>query len=299
MQIKKVVIPVAGWGTRSLPASKSVPKAMLSVYDRPVIHYIAAEAVQAGIDQAVFITSRGKSAIEDYFDYDPELEALLEKKGKTEMLAKVREASKMFTSVTSVRQREQLGLGHAVFCARRAVNCEPFAVMLGDDIMDGGENGKNGLPQLVEAASRYKKSVIGVMEVPEDHVNRYGIVEGEEIAPGEYRVTKLVEKPAVGTVKSRLAIVGRYVLMPGIFHCLEHTKAGSGGEIQLTDALSELNEREGMIAVKMQGLRFDTGNPDDWMLANLFFSLRESPQREKLLEQMRELVRSKSLNLSC
>ena len=246
MNIRKVVIPVAGWGTRSLPASKNIPKEMLPVYNKPVVQYVVEEAMRAGVEDVIFVTNRDKSVIEDHFDYNLQLESVLERAGKREMLEQVRHVAEM-VNIMAVRQKKQLGLGHAVLCARELVGNDPFAVMVGDDLMFGDDA---GLQELVRVSKERSMPVIGVMEVPADRINRYGIVTGEEISPGVYSITEMVEKPAVGTTSSRLAIVGRYVLTPDIFEHLSRVKPGHGGEIQLTDALAALARERGMLAVK-------------------------------------------------
>lgn len=286
MNIRKVVIPVAGWGTRSLPASKNIPKEMLPVYNKPVVQYVVEEAMRAGVEDVVFVTNRDKSVIEDHFDYNPQLEAVLERAGKTELLKVVRGVAEM-VNIMAVRQKKQLGLGHAVLCAREMVKNEPFAVMVGDDLMFGDDA---GLTQLVRVASERDMPVIGVMEVPADKVNRYGIVSGDEIAPGVWSITDMVEKPAVGTVDSRLAIVGRYVLTPDIFDHLERIQPGQGGEIQLTDALASLAKERGMLAVKMGGVRFDAGDWVDYLCANIYFGLMDNKLSESLKARLREIL---------
>ena len=286
MNIRKVVIPVAGWGTRSLPASKNIPKEMLPIYNKPVVQYVVEDAMRAGVEDVVFVTNRDKSVIEDHFDYNPQLEAVLERAGKTELLKVVRDVAEM-VNIMAVRQKKQLGLGHAVLCAREMVKTEPFAVMVGDDLMFGDDA---GLTQLVRVASERDMPVIGVMEVPADKVNRYGIVSGDEIAPGVWSITDMVEKPAVGTVDSRLAIVGRYVLTPDIFDHLERIRPGQGGEIQLTDALASLARERGMLAVKMGGVRFDAGDWVDYLCANIYFGLMDNKLSESLKARLREIL---------
>lgn len=286
MNIRKVVIPVAGWGTRSLPASKNIPKEMLPVFNKPVVQYVVEEAMRAGVEDVVFVTNRDKGVIEDHFDYNLQLEGVLERSGKLEMLKTVRDVAEM-VNIMSVRQKRQLGLGHAVLCAREMVRGESFAVMVGDDLMFGDGA---GLEQLVKVASERNMPTIGVMEVPADKVNRYGIATGDEIAPGVYSITGMVEKPAVGTVDSRLAIVGRYVLTPDIFDHLEQVKPGHGGEIQLTDALASLARERGMLAVKMGGIRFDAGDWVDYLSANIYFGLMDESVASSLRERLREMI---------
>lgn len=286
MKITKVVLPVAGWGTRSLPASKNVPKEMLPVYNKPVIQYVVEEAVRAGVTEVIFVTNRHKSVVEDHFDKNIELEALLEKGGKWQQLEAVREASSM-VEVMAVRQKEQLGLGHAVGCAGSMVQEEFFAVMVGDDFIVGEHA---GLIQLVEAAEKYQMPAIGVMEVPADKIDRYGMVAGEEIAEGVYRITDMVEKPAVGSMDTRLAIVGRYVLPREIFDYIARVAPGKGGEIQLTDALADYMREKGMLAVKMSGRRFDAGDWTDYLTAGIYFGLQDKALAGPLRESLKALL---------
>ena len=288
MNIRKVVIPVAGWGTRSLPASKNIPKEMLPLYNKPVIQYIVEEALRAGIENVVFVTNRDKNAIEDHFDYNLQLESVLERTGKKKLLDEVRHVAEM-VNVFSVRQKKQLGLGHAVLCARELVKDEPFAVMVGDDVLFG-EN--VGMQALVRVASERKMPVVGVMEVAPGDINRYGIISGREIEPGLYRIESMVEKPEVGSVDSRLAIIGRYVLTPEIFDYLEKTPRGRGGEIQLTDALAGLARDRGMLAVKMGGIRFDAGDWVDYLSANIYLGLQDPKLAPDLRTRLHELIRS-------
>lgn len=286
MNIRKVVIPVAGWGTRSLPASKNIPKEMLPVYNKPVVQYVVEEAMRAGVEDVIFVTNRDKSVIEDHFDYNLQLESVLEHAGKREMLEQVRHVAEM-VNIMAVRQKKQLGLGHAVLCARELVGNDPFAVMVGDDLMFGDDA---GLQELVRVSKERGMPVIGVMEVPADRINRYGIVTGEEISPGVYSITEMVEKPAVGTTSSRLAIVGRYVLTPDIFEHLSRVKPGHGGEIQLTDALAALARERGMLAVKMGGLRFDAGDWVDYLSANVYLGLLDPGLRDGLRARLRAML---------
>jgi len=286
MKIRKAVIPVAGLGTRSLPASKNTPKEMLPLYNKPVIQHVVEEAMRGGIRDVVFVTSRGKSVIEDHFDYHPHLESVLERGGKTNLLHLARGVAEMI-NVMSVRQKVQLGLGHAVLCARPFAGAEPFAALVGDDLIIGEDA---GLPQLIKIAEQEKKSVIGVMEVPADKVNRYGIVAGREIRPGLYDIAEMVEKPDIDKAPSRLAIVGRYVLMPEIFEYLEKATPGHGGEIQLTDAMFALCKDQGMLAVKMNGIRFDAGDWADYLAANVYFGLKDDALRADLTAKLRAML---------
>lgn len=287
--IRKVVIPVAGWGTRSLPATKNIPKEMLPIYNKPVIQYVVEEAQRAHIKDVIFVTNRDKNVIEDHFDHNLQLEDLLERSGKLDKLEEVRRVAEM-VNILSVRQKRQLGLGHAVLCARELVGDEPFAVMVGDDLMFSGVS---GIGQLIEVAMAEKMPVIGVMEVPWEKVSRYGIIDGEEVAPGVYRVRDMVEKPKREDAPSRMAIVGRYVLPPDIFDYLEKVKPGHGGEIQLTDALQAMAKDRGMMAVRMAGMRFDAGDWAEFLSANIYFALQDESLRYELLGLLKNFVQFK------
>ena len=287
--IRKVVIPVAGWGTRSLPATKNIPKEMLPIYNKPVIPYVVEEAQRAHIKDVIFVTNRDKNVIEDHFDHNLQLEDVLERAGKLDKLEEVRRVAEM-VNILSVRQKRQLGLGHAVMCARELVGDEPFAVMVGDDLMFSGVP---GIGQLIEVAMAEKMPVIGVMEVPWEKVSRYGIIDGEEVAPGVYRVRDMVEKPKREEAPSRMAIVGRYVLTPDIFDYLEKVKPGHGGEIQLTDALQAMAKERGMMAVRMAGMRFDAGDWAEFLSANIYFALQDESLRYELLGLLKNFVQFK------
>ena len=287
--IRKVVIPVAGWGTRSLPATKNIPKEMLPIYNKPVIQYVVEEAQRAHIKDVIFVTNRDKNVIEDHFDHNLQLEDLLERSGKLDKLEEVRQVAEM-VNILSVRQKRQLGLGHAVLCARELVGDEPFAVMVGDDLMFSGVP---GIGQLIEVAMAEKMPVIGVMEVPWEKVSRYGIIDGEEVAPGVYRVRDMVEKPKREDAPSRMAIVGRYVLTPDIFDYLEKVKPGHGGEIQLTDALQAMAKERGIMAVRMAGMRFDAGDWAEFLSANIYFALQDESLRYELLGLLKNFVQFK------
>ena len=284
--IRKVVIPVAGWGTRSLPATKNIPKEMLPIYNKPVIQHVLEEAQAAGITDVIFITNRDKSVIEDYFDHNLQLEGILERAGKKELLKTIRDVAEM-VNVIAVRQKEQKGLGHAIACARRVVGDEPFAVMVGDDVIFSGDP---GIRQLMGVAQAKQTSAVGVMEVPLENVHRYGIVDGEETAPGIYNVKGLVEKPSKEKAPSRLAIVGRYILTPEIFDCLDRTPPGANGEIQLTDAMALLCKEQGMSAVKLQGKRFDAGNWPEFLSANIYVGMQDENIRLQLLQELRQFL---------
>ena len=287
MNIRKVVIPVAGWGTRSLPATKNIPKEMLPIYNKPVVQYVVEEAVRAGIESVVFITNKDKSSLEDHFDRNALLENVLERAGKHEALSVIRSVANM-VNVISIRQKQQLGLGHAVLCARDVVmHDEGFAATVGDDLMVGDYT---GLSQLKDMAAKTGLPCIGVMEVPCDRVHRYGIVAGEEQEQGVWRITDMVEKPSRDKAPSNLAIVGRYVLTPEIFTYLENAKPGHGGEIQLTDALKSLAEERGMLAVRMNGIRFDAGDWVEYLTANIHFALRDDNIRDALRASLKHVL---------
>lgn len=287
MNVCKVVIPVAGWGTRSLPASKNIPKEMLPIYNKPVIQYVVEEAIQAGVRDVVFITNKDKHAVEDHFDYNLQLEAVLERGGKTELLALVRSVAEM-VNIISIRQKKQLGLGHAVLCARDVVrNDDAFGICVGDDLMFGE---RTGLSQLLDVVNKTGMPCIGVMEVPKDRVNRYGIVAGYTVEPGIWRITEMVEKPAADKAPSNLAIVGRYILTPDIFDYLETAEPGHGGEIQLTDAMARLSADKGMLAVKMRGSRFDAGDWAEYLTANIYFGLHDPEIRDSLLARLKVVM---------
>jgi len=286
MEVRKVVIPVAGWGTRSLPATKNIPKEMLPIFKKPVVQYVVEEAQAAGINTVVLVTSQNKTIIEDHFDHNLTLENLLERKGKTELLKEVRAVAEM-VDIISVRQKIQLGLGHAVLCAKEVCKDEPFAVMVGDDLMFGKDP---GIKQLLDVARTENMAVVGVIEVPENKVDRYGIIQGEEFRPGVFRVRNLVEKPALGKAPSRMAIVGRYVLVPEIFKYLEKLEPGVGGELQLTDALQGLANENRLLAVKLRGQRFDAGDWVEYLTANIYFALHDEDLHDDLVKRIHELV---------
>ncbi|WP_018123459.1 UTP--glucose-1-phosphate uridylyltransferase GalU [Desulfovibrio oxyclinae] len=286
MQVKKAVIPVAGWGTRSLPATKNIPKEMLPIFRKPIVQYIVEEAIGAGLSDVVFVNNQNKKIIEDHFDRNFLLEQVLERGGKEKLLKEVREVAEM-VNIISVRQKQQLGLGHAVLCAKEVCKTEPFAVMLGDDLMFGMNA---GISQLLEAAETEGKAAVGVIEVPENKVHRYGIISGEEFAPGVFNVDKLVEKPKPEDAPSNYAITGRYVLLPEIFDILEKQGVGVGGEIQLTDALQGLADQGKLIAVKLQGQRFDAGDWIEYLTANIYFALHDEELHDELVTRIQEIL---------
>jgi UTP--glucose-1-phosphate uridylyltransferase len=271
-KVRKAVLPVAGLGTRFLPATKAVPKEMLALVDTPSIQLIVEECVAAGIEEIIFVTARGKSAIEDHFDRAGELEALLDKKGKQADLALVRKPTEMARYI-SVRQGEPRGLGHAVLCAREAVGDEPFVVALGDDLIDADVPGAR---QLINVYEKTGTGVIALKEVPAGQEHMYGIVDGEAAGPRQMKIRKLVEKPAPGTAPSRMAIIGRYVLPPEIFPILADTKPGKGGEIQLTDGLATLCERHGLAGYEFEGHRHDVGDRAGYVVAMVHYALKRA-----------------------
>ena len=264
----KVVIPAAGLGTRFLPATKAQPKEMLPVVDKPAIQYVVEEAVEAGMTDIIIITGRGKRAIEDHFDKSYELEHKLRESGNKEALEEVQRIASM-ADIFYIRQKEQLGLGHAILCAKKHVGKEPFAVMLGDDIV---VNDHPCIGQLVDVHEKYSASVVGVERVPKALVSRYGIISGKKVKDSVYRVDDLVEKPAPEDAPSDMAIIGRYVFEPDIFHFLERTAPGKGGEIQLTDAMRLLCRKKGLYGLRFSGRRFDIGSKADWIRATVELS---------------------------
>jgi UTP--glucose-1-phosphate uridylyltransferase len=271
-KVRKAVFPVAGSGTRFLPATKAMPKEMLPVVDKPLIQYAVEEAAAAGIEMMIFVTGRNKRAIEDHFDRSPELEMLLQASGKTQLLDALLSATPRGVSFVYVRQPEPLGLGHAVLCARPVVGDEPFAVILADDLIDA-EPGVTA--QLVQSYERHGSSVLAVENVPLEDTAKYGIVATETLAPGEERVTRIVEKPRPEEAPSTLAVVGRYVLRPEIFDELERTQRGRGNEIQLTDAIAR-RVPHGEVAVRhFHGTRFDCGSKAGFLAANIALGRRQ------------------------
>lgn len=269
MGIRKAVFPAAGLGTRFLPATKAQPKEMLPIVDKPIIQYGVEEAVSSGLDEIIIVTGRNKRAIEDHFDISFELEYFLQKKGDIELLRQVREISELAT-VYYIRQKEPMGLGHAILVTKEIVKDEPFAVVLSDDLIVGEAP---CLKQMINIYERYKCSVIAVERVPEEEVKNYGIISGRELENGLYQITDLIEKPTLEEAPSNLAIVGRYILTPEIFNMLEKVKPGRGGEIQLTDGLRLLLEKEAIYAYEFKGKRYDTGNKLGFLIASVELAL--------------------------
>ncbi|CAK0762828.1 UTP--glucose-1-phosphate uridylyltransferase [Gammaproteobacteria bacterium] len=284
-KIRKAVFPVAGMGTRFLPATKANPKEMLPIVDKPLIQYAVEEAISAGITQMVFVTSSTKRAIEDHFDSNFELETLLESKGKKELLEIVRGVLPKGVSCAYVRQPEALGLGHAVLCAREVVGNEPFAVILADDLIDGGDHG-SCLEQMVERYEACGCSILGVEQVPQEETHRYGIVKAESITERVARVHEIVEKPTPAKAPSNLAVVGRYLLTPRIFELLAATERGAGGEIQLTDAIAKLLDEESVLAYRFYGRRYDCGNKLGFLEATVEYGLKHPELHETFLNYL-------------
>ncbi|NLY11088.1 MAG: UTP--glucose-1-phosphate uridylyltransferase GalU [Firmicutes bacterium] len=287
MRVKKAVIPAAGLGTRFLPATKAQPKEMLPIVDKPTIQYIIEEAVMSGIEEIVIITGRNKRSIEDHFDKNYELEANLKQKGEEELLALVEDITNL-VDVHYVRQKEARGLGHAILCAKAFVGNEPFAVLLGDDIV---VNSVPCLKQLLDIFEKTQSTVLGVQPVKDQDVSKYGIVAGTEIRPGLYDVSGLVEKPSLEQAPSNIAILGRYIITPTIFEILEQTRPGKGGEIQLTDALATLLERERVNAYCFEGKRYDVGSKMGFLQATVEFALQREDLGQEFLEYLLELLK--------
>jgi UTP--glucose-1-phosphate uridylyltransferase len=285
-KIRKGVIPAAGLGTRFLPATKAVPKELLPIVDRPTIQYIVEEAVASGIEQIILITARGKKAVEDHFAVSAELEAVLRRQKKEDLLRMVKELSKM-VKMRSVRQQEPKGLCHAVLCARKAVGEEPFAVLLGDDLVDAEPP---CLAQMVEVARRKGGAVIALLRVPAAETHLYGIIRGEQVDERIYRIQELVEKPTPDQAPSNLAIIGRYLLPPEIFPILEKTPPGKGEEIQLTDALQTLAGRMPVYGYEFTGDRYDAGDKFGYLEANIAFALKRPEMAERLKKFIKKVV---------
>lgn len=293
MKVSKAIIPAAGLGTRFLPATKAQPKEMLPVVDKPTLQYIIEEAIESGIEEILIITGRNKSSIENHFDRSVELELELEKSGKMELLKEVREISDM-VNIHYIRQKEPKGLGHAIYCAKSFIGKEPFAVLLGDDIV---YNEKPCLRQMIEAYDEYKTTILGVQEVAAEDVNKYGIVDVRYIEDKIYKVKGLVEKPSQEEAPSNIAILGRYIINPAIFEILEHTKPGKGGEIQLTDGLRELAQKEAMYAYVFEGRRYDVGDKQGFLEATVEYALRREDLREEFLDYLIRIIGQETKNL--
>ena len=291
-KIRKAIIPAAGLGTRFLPATKAQPKEMLPIVDTPAIQFIVEEAVASGIEELLIITGRNKRSIEDHFDRSLELEMQLKEHGKYDMLKMVEEISDI--QIHFIRQKEARGLGHAVLCARQFVGAEPFAVLLGDDLVDAKVP---CLAQLIDVYEDYGGSVLGVQQVPQSQVSRYGIVAPRTVKPNVWQAVDLVEKPEAEKAPSRLAVLGRYVLTPAIFDILEHTKPGAGEEIQLTDAICELARKEEVYAYRFEGRRYDIGDKEGFLEATVEQALKRPEIRDDfmayLVQRIGPLLRQK------
>lgn len=286
MKVRKAIITAAGWGTRFLPITKAQPKEMLPLVDKPLIQYAVEEAVNSGIEQVILITAMGKQAIEDYFDRSFELEYILEQKGDVRRLQEIRELSDL-VNVCYIRQKEQLGLGHAILTAKDIVGREPFAVLLPDDIVDSKVP---VLKQMVEVYEQYKTNVVAVDRVGSQDTTEYGIIEPKKISSHIYQVLSLAEKPEPAQALSNLGVVGRYILMPQIFDVLEATPLGKNQEIQLTDALQLLLRQQAILAYEFEGVRYDTGTPLGWLEAIIAFALKHPDIGQKLREYLRQLL---------
>jgi len=288
-KVKKAIIPAAGLGTRFLPATKAMPKEMLPIVDKPTIEYIVEEAVASGIEDIIIVTGKGKRAIEDHFDIAFELEQNLLEKEKFELLEKIRYSSSL-ANIHYIRQKEPKGLGHAVWCARNFIGDEPFAVLLGDDVV---QSEVPCLRQLIEQFEQTQSSIIGVQHVPEQETHRYGIVAPAKQNGRRYEVEAFVEKPKQGTAPSNLAIMGRYVLTPEIFECLATQETGAGGEIQLTDAIQRLNRIQSVYAYDFEGTRYDVGEKLGFIKTTIEFALKDKELKEDLMKFMEEVIKNK------
>jgi len=294
VKVRKAIIPAAGLGTRFLPATKAMPKEMLPIVDKPTIQYIVEEAIESGIEDIIIVTGKGKRAIEDHFDNSFELEQNLFAMGKFDLLSEVQKSSKL-VDIHYIRQKEARGLGHAVWCARKFIGNEPFAVLLGDDIVQAE---KPCLKQLIEQYDTYTSSVIGVQHVPNNEVSRYGIIDGVEITRGCFSVKTLVEKPKQEYAPSNIAIMGRYILTPKIFEILDRLEPGAGGEIQLTDALSKLNEYESVYAYNFDGIRYDVGEKMGFIKTTLEFALQREDLKYELYDYLKIIIEQQKQSLN-
>ncbi len=285
MNVRKAIIPAAGLGTRFLPATKAQPKEMLPIVDKPTIQYIIEEAVEAGIQDIIVVTGRNKRSIEDHFDRSIELELELEKSGKQEMLDMVKEISEM-ANIHYIRQKEPRGLGHAILAARHFIGEEPFAVLLGDDVVVAKQP---CLGQMLDIFREYQTSILGVQTVSHEVVDKYGIIAGKQVDDRVYKVNDMVEKPALEEAPSNVAVLGRYIITPEIFRFLETQDAGKGGEIQLTDALKRLAKEQAMYAYDFKGHRYDVGSKTGFIQANLEFALRSDELKDEMKEYLQKL----------
>ncbi len=287
MKITKAIIPAAGLGTRFLPATKAQPKEMLPIVDKPTLQYIIEEAIESGIKDILIITGRNKQSIEDHFDRSIELELVLEKKGKTELLKVAKHISEM-ANIHYIRQKEPKGLGHAIYCAKNFIGNEPFAVFLGDDIV---HSKKPCIKQMIEVYNEFKSTILGVQKVRDEDVSKYGIVKGDYIKDKIFSVNDLVEKPSIKEAPSNIAIMGRYIITPEIFEILEKTKPGKDEEIQLTDALKELSKKEDMYAYLFDGIRYDVGDKLGFLKATVEFALNREELKDDFRKYLQDLVK--------
>lgn len=285
MKVRKAIIPAAGLGTRFLPATKAQPKEMLPIVDKPTIQYIIEEAVEAGIQDIIVVTGRNKRSIEDHFDRSIELELELERSGKQEMLDMVKEISEM-ANIHYIRQKEPRGLGHAILAAQHFIGDEPFAVLLGDDVVISKQP---CLGQMLDVFHEYQTSILGVQTVPHEVVNKYGIIAGKQVDDRVYKVQDMVEKPSLEEAPSNVAVLGRYIITPEIFSFLETQDAGKGGEIQLTDALKRLAKDQAMYAYDFKGHRYDVGSKMGFLQANIEFALRDDALKDEVREYLERL----------
>lgn len=285
MKVKKAIIPAAGLGTRFLPATKAQPKEMLPIVDKPTIQYIIEEAVKSGIEQILIITGRNKKSIEDHFDKSFELEAQLKESGKDELLELVQDISNM-VDIHYIRQKEPKGLGHAINCAKIFVGNEPFAVLLGDDVI---QSEKPCLKQLMDCFEKYNKSILGVQHVPNENVSKYGIIKGVKVENRVYKVEDMVEKPSAEEAPSNIAILGRYIITPEIFEILSNTKPGKNNEIQLTDALKVLMNNEDIYAYDFSGKRYDVGDKQGFLQATVEFALSRDELKEEFMTYLKTI----------
>lgn len=281
MRIKKAVFPVAGFGTRFIPATKAMAKEMLPVVDKPIIQYAVEEAFDAGIEQIIFVTGRGKKALEDHFDRSFEIEHLLKEKGKDDLLKQIQELVPRTGTIVYTRQHQPLGLGHAIWCARDIVGDEPFAVLLADDLI---QTDRPVLSEMIKKFDRLRASIAAIMEIDQDQTDKYGILDAQKMEKNIFRINDMIEKPAPENAPSNLAIIGRYILTPTIFKYLGKKEKGAGGEIQLTDAMKTLLKTQPIYGYKFDGTRFDCGDKTGFQMANLAFALERPDMRERLVK---------------
>ena len=286
MKVKKAVIPAAGFGTRFLPATKSTPKEMLTIVDKPAIHYNVEELIEAGIEDILIIIGRNKEEIANYFDKSPELELFLKESGKEELYEMTERISNM-ANIHYVRQKEAKGLGHAVYCAKTFVGDEPFALLLGDDLVYAS---KPCIKQLAEVYDKYESTIIGVQSVDHNQVNKYGIIDGIKVDDKLFEIKNLVEKPTIEEAPSNMAIMGRYILTPDIFDMIEQTPPGKNNEIQLTDALNRLNQGKEIYAFEFEGKRYDTGDKLGYLIATVEYALRNEELSEDFRDYLKKLI---------